>query len=293
MKTPVEMTMETLGRAALLIGLLLVCSAQSAFPGDQYFPLGPGSRWEYVTEDAMFSGKQEVSVQGRDGNRVQLSLGYTEVVLEDRGDEIDIELEGEGFVPYYRFGEGSWTHRDPFSCDDNRMVQITDREAVVETPAGRFTDCLRIEYSGHTLCSDAGTFVEWWAPGVGRVKWQEDNFAGPVTWVLQDYTVRTAITSTEFVRGDCNDDGNINISDPVCILNWLFLGGPTPGSGCVAVANTNGSESNGKVDLSDGVYLLNHLFLGGPAPTPPFPECGSGTLSSDEGMCETPPQSCP
>lgn len=100
-------------------------------------------------------------------------------------------------------------------------------------------------------------------------------------------------SGVRFLRGDCNDDGDLNISDPVCILNWLFLGGPIPGSGCVAVANTDGSETNDEVDLSDGVYLLNHLFLGGPAPTPPFPKCRAGILPSDEEMCETSPNSCP
>ncbi len=32
-----------------------------------------------------------------------------------------------------------------------------------------------------------------------------------------------------FRRGDCNDDGAVNITDGVCILNWLFLGEATPG----------------------------------------------------------------
>ncbi len=27
-----------------------------------------------------------------------------------------------------------------------------------------------------------------------------------------------------FVRGDCNDDGTVDLSDAVCTLNWLFLG---------------------------------------------------------------------
>jgi predicted GH43/DUF377 family glycosyl hydrolase len=91
-----------------------------------------------------------------------------------------------------------------------------------------------------------------------------------------------------FRRGDCNDDGNVDISDAVCILNWLFLGGETPG--CVAVTNTNGDAG---ADLSDAVYLLGHLFLGGPAPVAPFPDCGSGLLLADEELgCGAAPAGC-
>jgi hypothetical protein len=90
-----------------------------------------------------------------------------------------------------------------------------------------------------------------------------------------------------FVRGDSNDDGHVDISDAVCVLNWLFLGAPE--SGCVAATNTNGDET---ADISDAVYLLGHLFLGGAAPVPPFPDCGPGTLPADEATCDTPPGSC-
>lgn len=91
-----------------------------------------------------------------------------------------------------------------------------------------------------------------------------------------------------FLRGDCNDDGGVDIADAVCILNWLFLGGNTPG--CLAATNTNGDAG---ADISDGTYLLNHLFLGGPPPVAPSPECGPGELPADEKTCETPQENCP
>ena len=91
----------------------------------------------------------------------------------------------------------------------------------------------------------------------------------------------------DFRRGDCNDDGTVDVSDASCILNWLFLGGATPG--CIAVTNTNGDAS---ADISDAVYVLARLFLGGPAPFAPFPDCGAGTLPTDEESCATPPKSC-
>lgn len=91
-----------------------------------------------------------------------------------------------------------------------------------------------------------------------------------------------------FARGDSNDDGDVDISDAIEILGWLFLGDAAPG--CIAVTDTNGDAG---ADLSDAVYLLGYLFLGGPAPLDPFPDCGPGTAEDYEGLgCETPPVSC-
>lgn len=89
-----------------------------------------------------------------------------------------------------------------------------------------------------------------------------------------------------FLRGDCNDDRTVDISDAVCILNWLFAGEATPG--CVAATNTNGDDD---ANLTDATYLLNYLFAGGPGPAQPFPDCGTSDLETDRELgCETPPK---
>ena len=91
-----------------------------------------------------------------------------------------------------------------------------------------------------------------------------------------------------FVRGDCNGDAEINISDASCTLNWLFLGGREPG--CVAVGNTNG---DGEIDISDVSYLLNHLFLGGAPLAQPYPTCGPPSLPTDMALgCQALSDSC-
>ena len=91
--------------------------------------------------------------------------------------------------------------------------------------------------------------------------------------------------SDRFLRGDCNDDGEINLSDAACALNWLFAGGAEPG--CPAALNTNGDQA---VNLADPVSLLNFLFGGGPAPVAPFPDCGPGMLPADKELgCANPP----
>ncbi len=88
-----------------------------------------------------------------------------------------------------------------------------------------------------------------------------------------------------FLRGDCDGNGGVNITDAICILNRLFAGADTPG--CVAALNTNGDNEAG---IDDAVTLLNFLFAGGPPPVSPFPDCGPGT--SEDLACETPPEFC-
>jgi len=72
----------------------------------------------------------------------------------------------------------------------------------------------------------------------------------------------------EFVRGDANGDGTIDIADPIEILGYLFGGG--------VVGSTSACDSNdsGAVDIADPIYILSYLFSVGLPPAAPFPEPG-------------------
>jgi len=72
-----------------------------------------------------------------------------------------------------------------------------------------------------------------------------------------------------FRRGDCNDDGAVDISDSIITFGFLFLGEAAP-----ECRNACDSNDDGAVDISDPVYLLNFLFRGGASPPPPVDECG-------------------
>jgi hypothetical protein len=85
---------------------------------------------------------------------------------------------------------------------------------------------------------------------------------------------------TQFVRADANGDGGINITDPIFVLGYLFLGIGTPT--CIKAADT---DDTGVVNVTDALYLLNSLFLGGPPPPAPFPECG-GDPTADALTCD-------
>jgi hypothetical protein len=84
-----------------------------------------------------------------------------------------------------------------------------------------------------------------------------------------------------FVRGDFDENGVIDITDGISILNYLFLNGAEPS--CVKAADVN---DDGSVDVTDGVYLLNYLFQGGPAPPAPFENMVAGIdPTSDDLDC--------
>ena len=84
-----------------------------------------------------------------------------------------------------------------------------------------------------------------------------------------------------FRRGDSNASGDLNITDGVFVLNYLFLGGPEPT--CQDAAD---SDDNGQLNITDGVRILNYLFLGGPAPPAPGPNaCGPDTVEDDLPAC--------
>lgn len=79
-----------------------------------------------------------------------------------------------------------------------------------------------------------------------------------------------AIFDDDYLRGDSNGDGNINIADPIFALAYLFNLGTSPP--CMEAADANGDLG---VDLGDALYLLNYINGMGPAPPAPFPDCGS------------------
>ena len=87
-----------------------------------------------------------------------------------------------------------------------------------------------------------------------------------------------------FRRGDVNTDGQWDISDPIVILGYQFLGVPL----ILACEKSADVDDSGEVDITDAVYLLLHLFVGG-APIPaPFTDCDSDP-TPDTLTCEAYP----
>ena len=67
----------------------------------------------------------------------------------------------------------------------------------------------------------------------------------------------------QFVLGDANQDGFVNIADPVSMLNWLFSGATAAGN-CSDAWNVNHDDF---VNIADPVHILSALF-GAVTPAP-------------------------
>jgi hypothetical protein len=68
----------------------------------------------------------------------------------------------------------------------------------------------------------------------------------------------------EYVCGDADGNGTINISDAVFIIEYIFKGGPPPENLEAADADCNGA-----FNISDAVRLIDHVFKGGDPPCCP------------------------
>jgi hypothetical protein len=62
--------------------------------------------------------------------------------------------------------------------------------------------------------------------------------------------------------GDANQDGIVNSTDIIYLVNYVLKGGPLPLL-CAAVGDANCDE---QVNSTDIIYLVNYVLKGGPAP---------------------------
>ncbi len=67
-----------------------------------------------------------------------------------------------------------------------------------------------------------------------------------------------------YVCGDANGDEDINISDAVHLIAYIFKSGPAPDP-----LEAGDADCNGAVNVADAVYLVNYIFKSGPAPCCP------------------------
>lgn len=120
------------------------------------------------------------------------------------------------------------------------------------------------------------------------VAWQRDDPVGEAFFATADLQIDAVAEAGMFVRADSNSDGQIDISDPVLTLGWLF-GPDGPGPVCVKPLDAN---DDGVIGLSDPVYTLMFLFQGGAAPGSPFPVCGEDPTDDVLPDCERSQPGC-
>lgn len=84
------------------------------------------------------------------------------------------------------------------------------------------------------------------------------------------------ICLNDFIRGDADNSGSVNINDAVFILSYLFGQGQSPV--CFDSADVKDDES---ISIADATFLLGYLFPNGNSPnniSQPFPNAGTDEI---------------
>lgn len=96
--------------------------------------------------------------------------------------------------------------------------------------------------------------------------------SGPAVLALAGVRVPQAsatLAAEDFMRGDVNQDGAIDVGDALSTLGFTFQGFPVPD--CLDAADF---DDSGALDVADAVGVLSYLFAGGPGAAPPIGPCG-------------------
>jgi len=154
------------------------------------------------------------------------------------------------------------------TCNNSKL------EALEECDTSDFAGktCKDIGFdNGILLCSTTCTFDKslcvQYACGNGKIEALEECDDGN----LKDIDGCSSLCKIEtlFLRGDSNNDGKVDISDPINTLNVLFSG-----SGNITCQDAADANDDNKTDISDAILTLNFLFSGGKNISAPHPGLG-------------------
>ncbi|KPL00619.1 MAG: hypothetical protein AMJ91_03970 [candidate division Zixibacteria bacterium SM23_73_3] len=87
----------------------------------------------------------------------------------------------------------------------------------------------------------------------------DDDGAQFEGWYIDD--IKIIPQTPDFMCGDCNGDGTIDLGDVLHIVSYLYKGGPAPDP--LEAGDCNCDDT---IDLGDLLYLVAYLYKGGPAP---------------------------
>jgi len=112
---------------------------------------------------------------------------------------------------------------------------------------------------------DSGTFL-WTAPeeGTGEVRLYVSGMQDAFPGINSSLVYLSSEQPPDFVCGDANGNGVVNILDITFLINYLYKGGPAPDPFEAADVN-----SNGAVNILDVTYLTSYLYKEGPEPNCP------------------------
>lgn len=98
-------------------------------------------------------------------------------------------------------------------------------------------------------------------------------------------TLRSELpAAAQFVRGDCNTDGVINLADAVNLLISLF---PVPVPPTLECEDACDGNDDGVIDVADAVAVLSWMFGSPASPLPAPTSCGTDPTTAEPLECLT------
>lgn len=181
-------------------------------------------------------------------------------------------------------GRYYWDPRDPFLLSEVPDLPCGEIRSWIRVavPGGfyEWSSCMGVEVIDETgigLESAVYFFAPSWEIGASV------HFGGYLEFDAEHYITAEIVELEErehnpFRRGDCNADGEIDISDPLRALLHLFAGRSAPECPDACDANDDGA-----IDIADPIATLARLFQGGPEPSAPYRECGEDPTRDELG----------
>lgn len=193
--------------------------------------------------------------------RFALPMDVTSVQTATLNVRFSQSIGGAGDVTAYFVADDNWNETGV--TWDNRPALTTQLGTVFVVNLGETYSWDVTGQVNSTLDGD----------GVLTLALVDDTLAGPIMFFesregsLAPFLELT-LGDVEFIRGDTNGDGLVDLSDAVGALSSLFTPAFDP---CVDALDVN---DDGMVDISDPVSLLGFLFSTDAAPPAPHPGCG-------------------
>ncbi|MEM7164344.1 MAG: hypothetical protein AAF581_02715 [Planctomycetota bacterium] len=103
------------------------------------------------------------------------------------------------------------------------------------------------------------------------------TLVGPLDHTAKGLAFVNSQMSPQFERGNCDAMGSFNIADPIFLLSYLFPTGAPPTLSCEDACDGN---DDGTLNLTDAVALLNALFATPPIALPEPLLCGADPSAS-------------
>ena len=197
-----------------------------------------------------------------------------------------VQYDGEGGISISGIAPSVAVVQGPHSacCEDSAesVTIVGPNEGFTGTPVDLFADAGGLDGAATftwSIDSGPGTLVPDGSSATVRSAWPDGEVRVKV--IVDDGVCGSSGEDTHTIwfghydyiqrPNDMNGDGRLDISDPVAILNHLFVGGVLPPCGentiahpaTLALLDANGS---GGIDISDPLYVLGFIFLGGPRP---------------------------